>query len=102
MPFRVRGRVQRTAEAFHFDRLSVQLGKYAADAHGSVGEPPHFIGTDLHNPDFMKLAEAYGVVGIRTRPDELGASLREALATEAPVLLEVEVPIMMPPFQVVR
>ena len=62
----------------------------------------HFIGTDLHNPDFMKLAEAYGVVGIRTRPDELGASLREALATEAPVLLEVEVPIMMPPFQVVR
>ena len=46
-PFRVRGRVQRTAEAFHFDRLSVQLGKYAADAHGSVGEPPHFIGTDL-------------------------------------------------------
>ncbi len=62
----------------------------------------HFIGTDLHNPDFMKLAEAYGVVGIRTRPEELGASLREALSMDAPVLLEVEVPIMMPPFQVIR
>lgn len=61
----------------------------------------HFIGTDLHNPDFMKLAEAYGAVGLRTRAEELGASLREALSLNAPVLLEVEVPIMMPPFQVV-
>ncbi len=61
-----------------------------------------FIGTDLHNPDFMKLAEAYGVVGIRSRPEELGASLREALSVNAPVLLEVEVPIMMPPFQVIQ
>ncbi|GMQ74971.1 MAG: thiamine pyrophosphate-binding protein [Gammaproteobacteria bacterium] len=62
----------------------------------------HFIGTDLHNPDFMKLADACGVAGIRTRPEELGASLREALSVDAPVLLEVEVPIMMPPFQVIR
>ena len=62
----------------------------------------HFIGTDLHNPDFMKLADAYGVVGLRSRPQELGASLREALSLDAPVLLEVEVPIMMPPFQVIR
>ena len=62
----------------------------------------HFIGTDLRNPDFMKLADAYGIVGIRTRPEGLGASLREALSMDAPVLLEVEVPIMMPPFQVIR
>ena len=62
----------------------------------------HFIGTDLHNPDFMKLAEAYGVAGLRCRAEDLGASLKEALSLDAPVLLEIEVPIMMPPFQVVR
>ena len=50
----------------------------------------------------MKLADAFGIVGIRTRPEGLGASLREALSVDAPVLLEVEVPIMMPPFQVIR
>ncbi len=58
-----------------------------------------FIGTDLHNPDFLKLADAYGAVGIRTNPAGLGQSLGEALSANAPVLLEVEVPIMMPPFQ---
>ncbi len=60
-----------------------------------------FIGTDLHNPDFMKLAEAYGVTGLRCEPGGLGQTLRKALLVNAPVLLEVEVPIMMPPFQIV-
>ena len=60
-----------------------------------------FIGTDLHNPDFMKLAEAYGVTGLRCDPAGLGQTLRTALAAKAPVLLEVEVPVMMPPFQIV-
>jgi acetolactate synthase-1/2/3 large subunit len=60
-----------------------------------------FIGTDLHNPDFMKLAEAYGVTGLRCDPASLGQTLRKALSVKAPVLLEVEVPIMMPPFQIV-
>ena len=62
----------------------------------------HFIGTDLHNPDFMKLADAYGVVGIRCDSDSIGPALGKALSANAPVLLEVDVPIMMPPFQVVR
>lgn len=62
----------------------------------------HFIGTDLHNPDFMKLADAYGAVGMRCTPETLGATLSEALSTNAPVLLEVDVPIMMPPFQIVE
>ncbi len=62
----------------------------------------HFIGTDLHNPDFMKLAEAYGVAGMRCSVGELAATLAKALSSNAPVLLEVDVPIMMPPFQVVR
>ena len=60
-----------------------------------------FIATDLHNPDFVKLAEAFGAVGMRCDPAGLGATLKQALAANAPVLLEVEVPVMMPPFQIV-
>ena len=60
-----------------------------------------FIGTDLHNPDFVELAKAFGAVGMRTDPAGLGPALQDGLAADAPVLLEVEVPNMMPPFQIV-
>ena len=60
-----------------------------------------FIGTDLHNPDFVELAKAFGTVGMRTDPAGLGPALQDGLAADAPVLLEVEVPNMMPPFQIV-
>ena len=57
------------------------------------------IGAELHNPDFVKLAEAYGARGVRAQgPDELEASLREALAVEAPTLIEVPVGMMPSPF----
>lgn len=60
-----------------------------------------FIATDLHNPDFVKLAESFGAVGMRCDPEGLGEALKQALAANAPVLLEVEIPLMMPPFQIV-
>lgn len=56
------------------------------------------IASDLHNPDFVKLAESFGVDGMRaTTPDELRKHLRTALATPHPTLIEVpigEVPAM--------
>ena len=61
-----------------------------------------FIGTDLNNPDFVKAAEAFGVVGMKAEPDGIGEALRQAFAANAPVLLEVEIPNMMPPFQIVQ
>ena len=57
-----------------------------------------YIGTDLPNPDFVKLAESFGAVGMRTDHDGLGESLTEALTRDAPVVLEVVVPVMEPPF----
>jgi acetolactate synthase-1/2/3 large subunit len=62
------------------------------------------IGTDLHNPDFMKLAEAYGVVGLRTKePTDVGHLVREAVALEGPVLIEVPVGRMSdPPYRAQR
>ena len=57
------------------------------------------LGAELHNPDFVKLAEAYGARGVRAQgPDELESSLREALAIEAPTLIEVPVGMMPSPF----
>lgn len=42
------------------------------------------------NPDFVKLAEAYGIKGMRTsEPKELADALREAFRTPGPVLLDV-------------
>ena len=41
-------------------------------------------------PDFVKLAEAYGAVGIRiSDPAELRSKLQEAFATPGPVLVDV-------------
>jgi acetolactate synthase-1/2/3 large subunit len=60
-----------------------------------------YIGTGLHNPDFVKLAEAHGVPGERTDVDGLGPALRRALDADAPALVEVRLPNMMPPFQIV-
>lgn len=41
------------------------------------------------NPDFVKLAEAYGAVGLRaTHPDEVEAVIKEALRIPQPVLMD--------------
>jgi len=49
-------------------------------------------GAELQNPDFMKLADAYGVVGMRAKePTEVGRLVREAIEKERPVLVEVPV-----------
>ncbi len=58
------------------------------------------IGADLHNPDFMKLADAYGVRGVRVEggADELESALAESLTVERPTLIEVPVGMMPNPF----
>jgi acetolactate synthase-1/2/3 large subunit len=52
----------------------------------------HVLGTELYNPDFVKLAEAYGVGGVRVHDaGQLESALREALAADAPRVIEVPV-----------
>ena len=44
------------------------------------------------SPDFVKLAEAYGVAGLRaTRPDELRQVLEAGLAKPGPVVMDIQV-----------
>ncbi len=48
--------------------------------------------TQLHNPDFVRLAEACGVEGYRvSSPSDLTATLSKAFASKNPSLVEVEI-----------
>ena len=48
--------------------------------------------TPISAPDFVKLAEAYGAVGLRAeRPDEVEPVIREALKTPRPVIMDFRV-----------
>ena len=50
------------------------------------------IASDLHNPDFLMLAKAFGVVGMRANgPEELRQALAAARQIDGPVLIEVPV-----------
>jgi pyruvate dehydrogenase (quinone) len=58
-------------------------------------------GTDLHNPDFTKIAEGAGLLGLRAeKPDQLESMISEALKYDGPALVEVLVSrqeLSMPP-----
>ena len=57
------------------------------------------IGAELHNPDFVKLAEAYGARGVRVHDaDALESAVVEALDIDAPTLIEVPVGPMPSPY----
>jgi len=53
----------------------------------------HFIGVKFQNlPDFVKLAESYGVQGTRVGSlDEFGKALRAGVRADSPTLIEVPV-----------
>lgn len=58
------------------------------------------IASDLQNPDFVKLAEAFGAQGILAHtPDEVAAALRQGFATaDRPTVIEVPVGEMPSPW----
>ena len=73
--------------------------KYAILNNGSLGmvrqwqdffyEKDFFATIYSGNPDFVKLAEAYGIRGIRvTRQDEVSGAIQEAMETPGPVVVD--------------
>ena len=57
------------------------------------------IGTDLANPDFVRLAESFGIAGRRvTDPEGLRQALEQNLAENEPALIEVPVGDMPSPW----
>jgi acetolactate synthase-1/2/3 large subunit len=57
------------------------------------------VATDLVNPDFVRLAESFGMSGTRADgPAALRAALERAIAAREPALIEVPVGVMPDPF----
>jgi acetolactate synthase-1/2/3 large subunit len=57
------------------------------------------VGTELRNPSFARIAEAFGARGIRAEPGELTKAVETALAGRRPAVIEVPIPTLPPPFQ---
>jgi len=61
------------------------------------------IASDLVNPDFPKLADSFGIRGIRAEgPDQLRLAVREALRANEPALIAVPVGEMPSPWSQLR
>jgi acetolactate synthase-1/2/3 large subunit len=57
------------------------------------------LGSKLKNPNFMKLANAYGAIGMKAEnPDALVKSLRNAIALDKTVIIEVPIKQLPSPF----
>jgi acetolactate synthase I/II/III large subunit len=87
--------LQELATARRYD-LGVAVVVFNDGAFGNVRRTQQesfdgrYLGTGLTNPDFLKLADAFGIAGTRvSTPDALGSALRQALAGKQPVLIEV-------------
>src|SRR5438067_1016671 len=86
-------------------RLNVIAVVFNDGAYGNVRRMQvqryegRLIASDLHNPDFVRLAESFGALGLRAEgPEGLRAALAEALDADPPVVIEVPVGEMDDPW----
>jgi acetolactate synthase I/II/III large subunit len=89
--------VQELATAVQFN-IGVVVLVFNNDSYGNVrrDQRERFAGrvvaADLVNPDFVKLAESFGVGAVRvTSPDAFRPALEKALAHAGPYLVDIEV-----------
>jgi acetolactate synthase-1/2/3 large subunit len=60
------------------------------------------IASDLTNPDFVKLAEAYGAQGLRAKsPEELAVALRKGFSHDGPTVIEIPVGDLPSPWHLI-
>lgn len=89
--------VQELATAAQYD-LGVVALVFNNGAYGNVRRDQRtnfqgrIVASELQNPDFVKLADAFGVAGYRVAsPEALRPVLEQALSRDVPALIEVEV-----------
>jgi acetolactate synthase-1/2/3 large subunit len=89
--------VQELATAVQFN-IGVVTLVFNNNAYGNVRRDQRerfdgrVVASDLVNPDFVKLAESFGVAAARvTAPDQFKAAMEKALALGGPYLISVEV-----------
>jgi acetolactate synthase-1/2/3 large subunit len=90
--------VQELATAVQF-KIGVVTLVFNNNAYGNVRRDQRerfdgrVVASDLVNPDFVKLAESFGVGALRvTSPDQFRTALEKALADGGPYLIDIEVP----------
>ena len=90
--------VQELATAVQF-KIGVVTLVFNNNAYGNVRRDQRerfegrVVASDLVNPDFVKLAESFGVGAARvTSPDQFRTALEKALADGGPYLIDIEVP----------
>ena len=90
--------VQELSTAVQF-KIGVVVLVFNNNAYGNVRRDQRerfdgrIVASDLVNPDFVKLAESFGVGAARvTSPDHFRTALEKALANGGPYLIDVEVP----------
>ena len=104
--------VQDLATAARY-QINVVIVLFNNNAYGNVMRDQQnlfegrLIGSELNNPDFVKLAESFGVNACRVSgPDGLERELERAIELDAPALIEVNIergsevspwPFLMPP-----
>lgn len=89
--------VQELATAVQF-KIGVVVLVFNNNSYGNVRRDQRerfegrVVGSDLVNPDFVKLAESFGVAAARvTAPDQFRPALEKALADGGPYLIDVEI-----------
>jgi acetolactate synthase-1/2/3 large subunit len=90
--------VQELATAVQFN-IGVVILVFNNNAYGNVRRDQRerfdgrVVAADLVNPDFVRLAESFGVAASRvTSPDHFRPALEKALAHGGPYLVDIEVP----------
>ncbi|HLJ01501.1 MAG TPA: thiamine pyrophosphate-dependent enzyme [Bradyrhizobium sp.] len=90
--------VQELATAVQF-KIGVVVLVFNNHAYGNVRRDQRerfegrVVASDLVNPDFVKLAESFGVAAARvTSPEHFRPALEKALADGGPCLIDIEVP----------
>jgi len=97
--------VQELATAVQY-KLNVIVIVFNDGAYGNVKRDQqinfdgHMVGSELHNPDFVKLANSFGIAGYHAKtPEQLRTALKEALQLRGPALIEMPVRDLPSPWQ---
>jgi acetolactate synthase I/II/III large subunit len=90
--------VQELATAVQF-KIDVVVLVFNNNSYGNVRRDQRerfdgrVVASDLANPDFVRLADSFGVGAARvTSPDHFRSALEKALAHGGPYLIDIEVP----------
>ena len=83
------GMVRQWQKLFYGKRYSMTCLRSGAACRGKCGE----VACPEYTPDFVKLAESYGAIGIRvTEKDQIEPAFREAMkSTKKPVIIEFSI-----------